>query len=59
MKKSPNKHTPHEDFEMTQQDIANVLGNSRKGVSLIEERALKKAREFIEARMKKQDILPD
>jgi len=59
MKKSANQNVPHGNFDMTQQDIANVLGNTRKGVSLIEERALKKAREFIEARMKKQDILPD
>jgi DNA-directed RNA polymerase sigma subunit (sigma70/sigma32) len=45
--------------EMTLKEVSKAMGLSRVGVSDIEARALKKARKLIEARMKKQDILPD
>lgn len=45
--------------EMTLREISEVLNISRITVCDTEARALKKAREFIEARMSKQDILPE
>jgi DNA-directed RNA polymerase specialized sigma subunit len=44
---------------MTTQEVADKLGVSKAAVIQMERKALTKARKIIDARMKKQDILPD
>jgi hypothetical protein len=44
---------------MTTQEVADKLGVSKTAVIQMERKALTKARKIIDARMKKQDILPD
>lgn len=44
---------------MTTQEVADKLGVSKAAVIQVERKALNKARKLINARVKKQDILPD
>lgn len=45
--------------EMTAQEVADRLGISLHAVTQLEKKALAKARRLINARLSKQDILPD
>ena len=45
--------------EMTTQEVADEIGVSRHAVTQMEKKALAKARRLINARLSKQDILPD
>ena len=49
-KKDVIKKTPYEDFNMTQQEVAEVLGVDRAHISSIEARAKAKVKARLEAR---------
>ncbi len=62
MKKLPQHYKDKVKKEMTvmtTQEVADKLGVSKTAVIQMERKALTKARKIIDARMKKQDILPD
>ena len=49
---------PHEDFHMTQQEVADAFGVSRPQIGSIEARALKKVKALLEERgYKMEDLL--
>lgn len=49
-KRDLSMKTPHEDFDMTQQEVADVLGIPRSYISSIESRAKAKLKAKLESR---------